>query len=280
MEIKTFVKAALKFVDENLPTILMVAAEIGLAGTVVAAINDAPKAKEAITNKKLDKAAEIENSQENIELYKNSDGEYDLKLIPMTPWEYFTTLAPIYWHTALCAGVTGTCIFMSNHIGRKRYLAVLGALALKEKDLEKYKEKVKEFFGEKKTKELEHEINKDISLNAPVDRNKIYATGHGDYLCYEPLSRSYFRSSIDAVKAGINDFLRQLITDGQATISDLVYALDIPLQDSYVEDRSGWIYEGMRASLPEFSFDYSGNPVTNEPCMVIECGTKPVIGLY
>lgn len=280
MKIKAMAKIALKFIDDNLPTILTIAATSGLLASVGLAIKETPRAKKELLEAKIDKAEKLgRENPDDLEQYRNEEKYIEFDSVKLTPWEYFKVLAPVYWKMGACVIVTGTCIIMSHHISHKRYLAVLGALALKEKDLEQYKSKIKELFGEKKAQEVEKELNKDVFKNVPED-NRIYYTGHGDYLCYEPLTRSYFRSSQTAVKSGINDFISKLMRDGSATVTDLAFCLDIPIEDTYLDDRSGWSYEGNKGDVPEFGYEYSGHPMTGEPCMVITCYNHPVCGLY
>ena len=157
MNLKLVWKAVSKGVVDNLPTILTIAAELGLIGSVVSAAIDSPKAIAKIQEAKMEKAEKIERESEldeSLDIYRNEDGVLSLSKIKLTPWEYVTVLTPIYWKTGVCVLLTGTCIFFSNHINKHRLALLLAALKLKDKEFKEYEEKVKELFGEKKAKEV------------------------------------------------------------------------------------------------------------------------------
>lgn len=268
-----------KFTSKNLPTILSAAALIGLGTSVGMAIKDTPKAVEAVNEAKMDKAEEIERNTTDdsvLDIYRNEDGELDLKKIKLTPWEGFKVLAPIYWRTALSTLCTAAFIVSADRIHNKRYLGAIAALKLSEKRFDEYKNKAKEVFG-KKEEEVHKELAKDYIMDSP-DEDNIYQTQKGSYLCYESISRTYFRSSIEAVKIALVNFNRRLLAEGVASVADLLYELDIEIKDSYVLDSLVWEYEaawGKGSSMLEAEFEYASHPRTGEPCLVISYDRNP-----
>ena len=280
--VKQAIKIGLRFIDENAPTILMVVSLIGLGGSVACAIHDAPIAKEKIQDAKLDKAEKIEiETPDELNKYKNEDGEYDLAKIKLTPWEYVQILTPVYWRTGACTIATGVCIFFAHHIEHKRYLAALSLLALKEKDLEKYKDKVKELFGEKKADQVENELAKDI-CEAPPDELNVFYTGDGIQLFYDTASHSWFRSSREAIDRAINRFNSDLLdeasnNDGtsEMSISDLIYHYGYQLMDNFELDRQKFRYDASKGNLLKADIKYAAHPRTQEVCGVITYNQYP-----
>lgn len=281
MKVKHIAKLVWKVVDENAPTILMVLAEIGLVGTVISAINDAPIAQDKLTDAKMDKAEEIERTDPaSMEKYRIENEEsaeplYDLTKIRLTPWEYVQILAPVYWKTAVGFAITSTCIFLGPHIAKKRYLLALGLLASREKEIEKYKDKVKELFGEKKVQQIEDKIAQDIVDDAPDELNVFY-TGDGNQLFYDTASHTWFRSSRECVDRAINQFNAQLLEDEEATVADLAYHYGYQLMDNYDLDRMMWTYDVGKKNLLKAEFSYCGHPRTQEPCCVIRYDRHPI----
>lgn len=267
MKVKQMAKVVMKFVDENLPLILTIAAECGLVATVVSAVHDAPKAKDAISETKDEKAKELQETSDRVLVVEN---------VKLNAWEYFKCLAPVYWRTAVCATGTGLCIFFAYHTQHKRYLAALGLLALREKDLEKYKNKVKELFGESKAEKVENELANDIIQMAPMEDENTFFTMYGNQLFYDTASHSWFRSNLNAVKKGINDFNAQLMHDKEASVDDLCYHYGFEQMAEAGLSRNIWTYDDNKENQLVPKFRFSGHPVTQEACTVITYDRLPV----
>lgn len=279
MKLKVLWKVFSKGVVDNLPTILSVVAVGGLVGSVATAIIDTPKAVEKIEEAKMEKAEKIEReaeTDEEIDIYRDETGHLNLTKIKLSPWEYVTVLAPIYWKTGACVILTGTCILMSNHVSKHRIAMLLAALKLKDKDLKEYENKIKEMFGEKKAEEVKQELSKDWIMNAPDEKDIIH-TDRGNTLFYEPLSHSYFRSNAIAVGEAINRANAIGQANGCLTVADLCYELDINLKDTYLEDGYEWTFEyGMIQDLLTWNKGtYVEHPTTGEIAIVINLNRKP-----
>lgn len=275
-KLKAALAISTKFVDQHLPAILTGLAVVGLGGAVASAIKETPKAENALTNAKLDKAEAIEREAEDeqaLDIYRDDEGHLLLSKIKLTPWEYVKTLFPIYWPTALITLSTGACIILSNRESAKRNAALLTALGMSEKSLKEYQEKVKELFGEKKEQQVRKEISKDRAMDAIEE--DIIQTPNGTYLCCEPLTETYFRSSIVAVQQAVIRFNQKLMTEGVQSVADLCYELDIPLLDSWVADHLVWEYDANKKQMLEVTFDYGGNVRTHEPCLVLDYNIRP-----
>lgn len=213
---KSAVKVVTKFVDDNLPTILSGLALLGLGASVVQATKDAPKAVEAMEKAKMDKAEEIEreaeasDDEQALDIYRNDEGKFDLKNVKLTLWEKFKALAPVYWKTATLTVLTGACIVTSNLVSKRRYLALATLVATRTKELDEYKEKAKELFGEKKTEQIEHEITKDKIMDCPKDIDSVPASDGKEimYFCGE-----YWRATREEVRAVFNKWNQECLAN-------------------------------------------------------------------
>lgn len=199
---KTAWKVALKFVDDNLPTILSGLALVGLGASVVSAAKDGAKAQEAIEDgihRKLFTATDEELEIMDAERVDEKPDDYaelgydgmisvgtadevkDIILYKrkkvLTFWEKFAIYGKVYWKTATLTLLTGASIIASNVVSKKRYLGLAALVASQAKELDTYKDKVKEVFGEKKAEQVEKEISKDKMMECPEDIREQYIAG-------------------------------------------------------------------------------------------------------
>lgn len=272
---KTFMKKA----EDNLPTILhCVAVVAGFAATGFA-IKSTPKANVDIQTKKADKVmARLAASPQAFPSKESIDRAIlDEKL---TAWEWGEVILKNYWPTGLCLSVMTGLTAYAEVMHIKHIAALTAGIALVEKDNKDLVDKIKEIGGQKKLDEAQKEVAKDAFLNIP-DEKYIVQTTHGHTLFYEPNSRTYFYSSIDAVKKAIQDFREKLRVTGDQSVEDLCYYLDIPLEDPYIENHLVWTYLGDFSGgtqLLDINIDYIGHPVTGEPCAALLFSDRPTWG--
>lgn len=199
---KTAWKVALKFVDDNLPTILSGLALVGLGASVVSAAKDGAKAQEAIEDgihRKLFTATDEELETMDAERVDEKPDDYaelgydgmvsvgtadevkDIILYKrkkvLTFWEKFAIYGKVYWKTATLTLLTGASIIASNVVSKKRYLGLAALVASQAKELDTYKDKVKEVLGEKKAEQVEKEIARDKMMECPEDIREQYVAG-------------------------------------------------------------------------------------------------------
>ena len=232
---KTAWKVALKFVDDNLPTILSGLALVGLGASVVSAAKDGAKAQEAIEDgihRKLFTATDEELETMDAERVDEKPDDYaelgydgmvsvgtadevkDIILYKrkkvLTFWEKFTIYGKVYWKTATLTLLTGACIISSNLVSKRRYLGLAALVATRTKELDEYKEKAKELFGEKKTEQIDHEIAKDKIMDCPKDIDSVPASDGKEimYFCGE-----YWRATREEVRAVFNKWNQECLAN-------------------------------------------------------------------
>ena len=277
--VRTAWKTLMKKAEDNLPTILhCVAVVAGFAATGLA-IRSTPKATADIQTKKADKvmARLGTNPQEFPSKESVNEAIADEKL---TVWEWGEIILKNYWPTGLCLSVMTGLTAYAEMMHIKHIAAFTAGIALVEKDNKDLVDKIKELGGQKKLDEAKKEIARDAFLKIP-DEKYIVQTTHGHTLFYEPNTKTYFYSSVDAVEKAIRDFREKLRVTGDQSVEDLCYYLDIPLEDPYIENHLGWTYLGDfggGTELLDISLDWSGNPVTREPCIALLFSDRPTWG--
>lgn len=241
-------KVVTRFVDDNLPTILSGLALVGLGTSVVMAAKETPKAMDEMTTAKLDKAEGLERAvqdKKELDIYRNNDGELDLNLIPLTPWEKFKVLAPVYWPCALTTFATGACIVTSNIVSKRRYLGLAALVAAKSKDLEEYQDKVKELFGEKKADQVEKEIIKDKGSDCPRDVESRYqpGTAYPMEFCghYWLGTQHEVQQAFDRWnRGGLDEAMRTVDGEAELYLEDLIYEMKLNIPDTWAFRQTSW----------------------------------------
>lgn len=267
---KATLKVIGRFVDDNLPTILSGLALGGLLASVVSAAHDAPKAQEAIESeihKKLftstdEELAAIgaERVDEKPESYVElgydgmasiGKGNETTEIIlyhhknALTFGEKLLVYAKVYWKTATLTVLTGACIVTSNIVSKRRYLGLAALVAAKSKELDEYKDKAKELFGEKKTEQIEKELIKDRGLDCPRDVENRYEPGTaypmefcGHYWLgtkYE-VEQAFNRWN----RGGLDEAMKTVDGEVELYLEDLIYEMKLNIPDTWVFRHTSW----------------------------------------
>ncbi len=286
MKIKAMWKVVVRFVDDNLPTILSGLAIAGLGGSVATAIKETPRAQEELTTAKLNKAEEIERTAENehaLDIYRNELGELDLKLIPLTAWEKFKVLAPVYWPCAVITAATAGCIVASNVVSKKRYLGLAALVATQAKNIDEYQDKVKEIFGEKKAAQIDKEIAKDKMAECPADITNQYVPGSKYPMhfcgCWWVGTKTEVETAFNRWnRRGLDDLMQSFDTKTTMNLEDLLYELEAAVvdprcnfPDKSLLNHTEWIPNDGAIS-PEFTLTENGDGI---PGYIITTNRRP-----
>ena len=89
-------------------------------------------------------------------------------------------------------------------------MGLAALVATRTKELDEYKEKAKELFGEKKTEQIEHEIAKDKIMDCPKDIDSVPASEGKEimYFCGE-----YWRATREEVRAVFNKWNQECLAN-------------------------------------------------------------------
>ena len=268
---KSAVKVVTKFVDDNLPTILSGLALLGLGASVYSAAKDAPKALREVREeecKKLFSASDEELAAIGAERVEEIPDDYDgyyvrhsenrgsEEIIPeeiilyrqkhiLTFGERALIYGRVFWKTTVLTVLTGACIVTSNLVSKRRYLALATLVATRTKELDEYKEKAKELFGEKKTEQIEKEIIKDKGLECPSDIENRYQPGMAYPLefCghYWLGTKHEVEQAFDRWnRGGLDEAMKTVDGEVELYLEDLIYEMKLNIPDTWVFRHTSW----------------------------------------
>lgn len=250
--IETGMKNISKTIDKYSPEILLGCGIAGFISTAVLAAKGAVKAET-----KLDEL--------HIELAESENELTESKIII----EEIKTVLPVY-APAIISGIISTgCVLGSYKISSKRTAAWATAYELTQASLIEYKDHVREKIGEKKEREIEHEIKQEHVLKDPPPESLCYGNDvvMGDGTELYRFRGHYFRikhdeifKAFDAIKDRLNSG-----SDDWIPLSELYWELGIRDYSAAEGDDYGF-FEGDKP-FPIFDAEIAPNGGT---CQVID----------
>ena len=179
----------------------------------------------------------------------------------------------VAWKPYIPAVVTGvasvTCLIGASSVNTKRNAALATAYELSKTALSDYKEKVVETIGEKKEQSIRSSIAKDKVEKNPVNNNQVIMTSGGDTLFLDGISRRYFKSDIETIKAAVNEVNRRMVYDNYISLSE--FYDEIGLDRTDVSDELGW---NLDDGLLEIHYDTTMSS-DGRPCIVLSYHIAP-----
>jgi hypothetical protein len=275
MDLKKIVKSCGLSLRKYSPEVLT---GLGIAGMISAIIITAKvspvvseKLKEETSNRlKTGKRDEEENIEGLIKVSNDKNGEYGHYRLPAVDilkisWKY-------YIPCVITVLSSGACIIGASVINHKRNAALATAFSVSELALKEYKEKVTDKIGQEEVKKIDDSIASDMVKNNPPVDNKIIDTGNGKTLFYDPMSATYFYSTMEDVKKAVNDTNKEMLHDSYVTVNQLLLNLD--LNSILIGDEFGWDFDH---GLIDISF--SGDVVYDKKtsCIVLNYTNPPRI---
>ncbi len=214
-----FIKSVRMAVSKHSPEILTGIGIAGMVSTTILAVKATPKAVRLLNE------------------YRDTMPANQQKIPPVDAIK-------VCWKCYAPAAVTGiasiACLIGATSVSASRTAALATAYKLSETALSEYREKVVETIGEKKEQHIRDKVAAEQVKNNPVSTREVIVTGHGDTLCFDPMSGRYFNSNIEKIKKAENEINRQMLHDlyGYASLNDFYDELDLPRTE--VGDIIGW----------------------------------------
>jgi len=246
MTLGTILKAVVRGIERESPTILTVLGVSGVVTTAILAVRATPRALFLIEQAK-----------------KEND-----------PKKEFTKLDTVkaswkcYIPSALMGVGTVVCIISAHSINLRRNAAIAGLYTVSEAALKEYQEKVVEIIGENKERKIREEIVQDrLDRNPPKE---IVLTGKGSTLFYDSWSGRYFESDMEKVKKAQND-LNHALLGGDMYLSLNSFYDELGLERIDGGEEIGWTFDYGMLEV-KYTSKITNNGV---PCIVIEYSIKP-----
>lgn len=247
---------------DGAPTLMSIAAVLGLGLTVFLSLKAKPKFDEEVKKGKEqmkdleepdDEDEEEEDSEEKTEkdeMTEKERKEKRRKLRIQILLRLGKTIAP----AVLSALITIALILGANHINVTRiatltagYEAVTGDL---KKELQKYKAKASEIVGEEKAADIERAVSEE-RLKEDYEKAKNNGepfgpipTGKGTTCFYDALFGTMFYSSKNAIESAVNTINRQTNLEMYVSLNEFRYLLKLPLLDPDVGEVLGFSSNG------------------------------------
>lgn len=226
------------YLSKNSPTILTGCAVAGAFTAVVLAIKATKPALEHIREEKkehLDRLLVTDGDKGVSEEEK----ELMIEEVPLKPLEVVQATWRDYIPTGIALAGTTACIIGAHTVDAKRLAAMAALYQISETTLKDYKSEAQKLLGKKKAEELKDAVAEKQLGRHPSTENNIISTGHGETLCYEPLTGRYFRSDINTIKAVVNELNARMIS-GDERISENEFFYELGLDGVKYGDDVGW----------------------------------------
>lgn len=217
--------------SKHSPEILTGLGITSMITATVLAVNATPKALRLIEEKKEEEQVEELTAVETVK----------------TAWKPYVP--------AVISGVTGVaCLIGANSVHARRSAAWVTAYKLSEAAFSEYKDKVVETIGEKKEKSVREKIAQDkVNDKQKIDATPIYVVDTNATEFYDPIGGARFVTTIDKVKAAINEINAILLDNDFVSMNDFYYELGLPPTKMGYD--LGWnTHQGRRESLIKIHF--------------------------
>lgn len=236
-----------KFAVDNSPVILTV---IGVAGTVSTAV---------LTGRASFQAALLIRDEEPEEAYLDTLDR--VRLV----W-------PLYVPAVATGSLTVAAIIMSHKISTGRTAALAAAYTISEKAFEEYRVKVVERLGEKKEQVVQAELAQAKVDQNPIGKREVIVSS-GEVLCYDEFTGRYFNSTVERIRAAMNNVNSKVLNDNYCSLSEF-YSM-VGLATTSMSEEVGWNVDKLMDI--RFSTVLSDD---GRPCISVDFNKQPIRDYY
>lgn len=199
---------------------------------------------------------------EYVRAIKMENGEAsDPKTVLRDTWPYF--VAPV-----CSAGLTISAVILSHRVNMRQQAAIAGALAISEKTLNDYRDKVAEIVSHRKAEQAHEEVIDDQIKKTPPWDSEIVKTGNGENRCYDTYTGRYFLSTRQQIDNAVNMLNNQLNNHEYGSLNDF-YGF-VGLGPTAAGDDLGWSSD----KLLEVSYS-SHLADDGDPCLAVYFQVQP-----
>ena len=218
-----FINSSTIFLKKYSSTILTITATVGIVVTSVATAKATTKANDILQEAKNDKKEELTKAEK-------------IKLV-----------APSYIFPVIIGASTIACVIGANILNRRQQAALVSAYALLDTSYKKYKNKVKELYGEETHNNIIDEIAKENIKDVHISAPGAISTYHQDLdeadmgeprLFYDEFSRRYFETTFEKVLLAAYQLNRNIILRVCAALNEFYDFLG--LENTDYGDVLGW----------------------------------------
>ena len=258
-------KTVQRSVSKHTPEILTAAGVIGMATTTILAVKATPKALKLIDE-------EVNRQNKKMLEDANKAGEEECaRISKLKPTETIKVAWKPYIPAMISGVVSAACIIGANSVNARRQAALYSAYKLSETAFSEYKEKVIETVGEEKEKEVREKVAEQRVSNLVFHEDGVVHTGNGNTLFFDPISKTVFRSSQNAIEKAINNLNWKMTNGNEPYISLAEFYEEINLPPYALGEEIGWRTD---KGLIDVSFPATKTD-TGEPCLSLDFLVPP-----
>lgn len=255
MDLGQIAKAVEVAVKHNSPAILTGVAVVGTISTAVLSVRAAYR------------VGKDENAQHYESLMLRGETvNLSTKELVQTYWKEF--IPPVVVGTATIA-----CTIGANHVSSTRAAALASAYSISEKAFTEYRAKVAEQYSVAKEQKIRDAIAQDRVTENPPKISEIHITEATEQPCYESMTGRYFKTTVEKLNKARNDFNKQLLDEGYASMNDFWDLLG--LEGTTVGTELGWTSD----SLLEIHITTTLSP-DGKPCLSLGYINAPKADFY
>lgn len=177
----------------------------------------------------------------------------------------------LYIPSLASAAVTCTAIVCANRIGYRRTAAVAAGLALTERALDEYKDKVVQTIGKNKEKAVREEIAKDRVARDASNHPPVLVQTTGKVLLHEAYTGRFFEGTVEDVKKAVNIINRAIQQEDSQTVSDFYDLIRLP--HTAISDEFGW----NNGELLELEWTTCMTPEGDQPAISFDYASRPML---
>lgn len=174
--------------------------------------------------------------------------------------------------------ILSTGSIIGGCVAGERKAAILTSLyTASEAALRKYERKVVDKLGREKAQEIQDAIAQDYIRDNPPSAagTKVYATGNGDKLIFDPLSGRYFTSEPRKIIDAMNKMNHRLISEMWVSVNE--WYEELGLEPVGLGDDKGWNTDHM-IDIPDDPDSWTtAQSQDNVPCFLITYYNRPVM---
>ena len=210
------------FLGRNASTILTIIGGVGVVGTAVLAATATPKAQALVEEARVEKGEEL------------------------TVWETVKVAAPVYIPAVAAGAGTLMCIFSANVLDKRSQAAVTSAYALINEAHNRYKDKLKELYGEEAHNKIVDAIMVEKAEETRVCNYNLtsycdlsIADGTSEpRLFYDEYSNRFFETTVEQVMNAEYHLNRNFVLRGFAYLNEFYEFLGLEPTD--YGSKVGW----------------------------------------
>lgn len=273
--IASIARKGLDIMSKNSPALAAGMAIVTMGGAIAMAIRATKKIEDELMKAHVEKNEAVLDKKIKGESKTDPETE-DEKIVELTKTEKAIIYAKVYWPVAALVLLSAACMVTSVCCAQHQIKAMAVVTATAQTALADYEKAAEAVVGKNKATAIKDQVNVTKIRENPPQQDKIFDTGKGKTLCYEPISGRYFYSDIDKIRGAINKLNEDLLDMGFVSLND--YYRSLGLEETLYGDDQGWHYASNGPYGAQIRVSYTSAKVTPDgdaTAFVVDVKTEP-----